>query len=371
MSIRLRLLLMGLMVSALFFGFLHLFVPHSAIQNFERLHIFLFNLCSGGTILIFYTENKSELSYKGVIFLFLAMAYALLAFWQFYLTAMIIAFILAIIVDSVRIERFSVFPSAFFSAQTPVSEKFHQAALLCLSCGLAISGVVILNNKFLMLVSLPKLKLDTFFLGFSFPLSLITLSVIFGFMKGGIGTLSPLLKNVGFWVVNLGVIVFFLFILFEKLIPQLFVTALLFLCVAMIFYLYIRLGIKIQQKSFLTSGMLFLLYTAVTGIIYIALEFLPAYPAKDTTLLLRMHSFASLYGWNLSGLAVICRQHDFPIKLHSASIISVHWVTAILLAPLGTFSRPLAVIALICYVFILYMILFSKGVKQPETDVSS
>jgi len=369
MSIRLRLLLMGLMVSALFFGFLHLFVPDSAIQNYERLHIFLFNLCSGGTILIYYTENKNELSYKGVIFLFLAVAYAFLAFWQHYLPAMIIAIILAVIVDSVRIDKFSVFPSAFFDSQTPVSEKFHQAALLCLSCGLVMSGLVILNNKFLMLVSLPKLKLDTFFLGFSFPLSLITMSVIFSFMQGGIGKLSPLLKNAGFWIVNLGVIVFFLFILFEKLIPQLFVTTLLFLCVAMIFYLYLRLGIKIQQKSFLTSGMLFLIYTAVTGIIYIALEFSPDYSEKNTTLLLRMHSFASLYGWNLSGLAVICRQHDFPIKLHSVAIISVHWITAILLAPLGTFSRMFAIIALICYVFILYMILFSKGVKPLETDV--
>ncbi len=369
MSIRLRLLLMGLMVSALFFGFLHLFIPGSALQNYERLHIFLFNLCSGGTILIFYTENKNELSSKGVIFLFLAIAYALLAFFEHYLPAMITAFILAIIVDSVRIQKFSVFPSAFFDSQTPVAEKFHQAALLCLSCGLAISGLVILNNKFLMLVSLPKLKLDTFFLGFSFPLSLITMSVIFNFMRGGIGKLAPLLKNAGFWIVNLGVIVFFLFILFEKLIPQLFVTTLLFLCIAMIFYLYARLGVRIQQKSFLTSGMFFLLYTAVTGIIYIALEFSPDYAEKNTTLLLRMHSFASLYGWNLSGLAVICRQHDFPIKLHSSAIISIHWITAILLAPLGTFNKFFAIGALICYVFILYMILFSKGVKSPETDM--
>ncbi len=49
--------------------------------------------------------------------------------------------------------------------------------------------------------------------------------------------------------------------------------------------------------------MLFLLYTAITGIVYIALEFSPDYTPEKTKLLLRMHSFASLYGWNLSGLA--------------------------------------------------------------------
>lgn len=362
---------MLLMASALFFGFLHLFVPGSALQNYERLHIFLFNLCSGGTILIFYTEQKDQLSRKGRFFLFLSIAYAFLAFWELYALAMIVAFILAIVVDSIRIKHFSIFPSAFFSPQTPVSEKFHQASLLCLSCGLLISGLVILNNKFLMLVSLPKLKLDTFFLGFSFPLSLITMSVIFKFMQGGIGRLSPLLKNAGFWIVNLGVIVFFLFILFEKLVPQLFVTTLLFLCVAMIYYLYVRQGIKIQQKSFLTSGMLFLLYTAVTGIVYIALEFSPDYPNQNTKLLLRMHSFASLYGWNLSGLAVIIRERHFPIKLHSSAIISVHWITAIFLAPLGTYNAPFAISALVGYIFILYMILFSQGVKPLKTEASA
>jgi hypothetical protein len=76
-----------------------------------------------------------------------------------------------------------------------------------------------------------------------------------------------------------------------------------------------------------------------------------------------MHSFASLYGWNLSGLAVICRKDDFPIRLHSSYIIIVHWITAIILAPLGTYFRGFAVLALGGYAFILYMILFSKGIS--------
>ena len=361
MSIKLRFLLMGLMFLALFFGFLHLFISGKTLYNYERLHIFLFNLCSGGTIIIYYSEAQKSLSRKAVLFLTLTLTYAVLAFFKLYLPAIVIAFVLSIIVDSVRVKKFSVFPTNFFDSKAEVSKKFHQASLLCLSMGLAISGLIILNNEYLKILSFPKLKLDTFFLGFSFPLSLITMSVMFSFMKKSFSKLVPYLKNIGFWNVNLGVIIFFLFIIFEKLVLQLVITTILFLTVLMIYYLFKRLSEEIQQENFLTSGMLFLMYTAVTGITYIALEFSPDYTPEKTKLLLRIHSFASLYGWNLSGLAVICRQHDFPIKLNSRNIMAAHWITAILLAPLGTYYWPFAVCAMISFFIVLYTILFSKG----------
>jgi hypothetical protein len=175
------------------------------------------------------------------------------------------------------------------------------------------------------------------------------------------------LQNMGFWNVNLGVIIFFIFILFEKLIPQLVVTTILFFSVVLIYFMYKDLGLRVQQKSFLTSGMFFLWYTAITGIIYIGMEFSPSYDHEHLKYLLRMHSFASLYGWNLSGLAVICRKDDFPIRLHSSSIIIVHWITAIVLAPLGTYHISFALLTLTGYAFILYMILFSKGTDAVET----
>jgi hypothetical protein len=128
--------------------------------------------------------------------------------------------------------------------------------------------------------------------------------------------------------------------------------------------MYNDLGVRVQQKNFLTSGMFFLWYTAITGIVYIAFEFSPAYNSQHLKYLLRMHSFASLYGWNLSGLAVICRKDDFPIRLHSNVIIAVHWITAIVLAPLGTYFKSFAGAALIGYAFILYMILFSQGTEH-------
>jgi hypothetical protein len=126
------------------------------------------------------------------------------------------------------------------------------------------------------------------------------------------------------------------------------------------------LGVRVQQKSFLTSGMFFLWYTAITGILYIILEYSPAYTPENSKLLMRMHSFAALYGWNLSGLAVICRKDDFPIQLHSKTIIAIHWITVILFATLGTYYWPFAACTIICFAFILYMILFSKGMtEQP------
>ncbi|MEJ2097975.1 MAG: hypothetical protein P8Y38_12800 [Deltaproteobacteria bacterium] len=366
MSAKFRIFLMLLMFTALCFGFLHLFIPGISLYNFERLHIFLFNLCSGGTILIYFTEGRKRLTPLTIMFLILSMIFAGVAFLKIYSLAIVLAVVLAVIVDSIRIRKFSIFPKNFFEAKAAVSEKFHQASLLCLSMGLLISAIVMLNNEYLKLFYFEKLQLDTFFLGYSFPISLITLSVIFANMKGEkpFSRLILRLQNMGFWNVNLGVIIFFIFILFEQLIPQLVVTTILFFSVVLIYFMYNDLGVRVQQKNFLTSGMFFLWYTAITGIVYIAFEFSPAYNSQHLKYLLRMHSFASLYGWNLSGLAVICRKDDFPIRLHSNVIIAVHWITAIVLAPLGTYFKSFAGAALIGYAFILYMILFSQGTEH-------
>jgi hypothetical protein len=365
MSKPLRALLMVMMTTALFFGYLHLFVPDGEKYNFQRLHIFLFNLCSGGTILVYFSEQRRELSIKGMAFLVLALTYAMLAFLHVYLPAILLALALAVLMETIRIKRFQLFPSDLFKASVPVSEKFHQASLLCLSVGLTMSAAVILNNEFLKLVNLPNLKLDSFFLGFSFPLSLITMSVMFSQMEGEEARIYLILKNLGFWTITLGVTIFFVFIVFNRLMPQVFITVMLVSAVIMVFVLYARLGLRIQQKNLLTSGMLFLLVTAVTGILYIVLELTTDYTPEKYRFLLRLHTFASLYGWNLSGLAVICRYKDFPIRLHSRGFILLHWLTVMVLAPLGEYYRVFAVLAPLAYLGILYMILFTSS--GPES----
>jgi hypothetical protein len=159
-----------------------------------------------------------------------------------------------------------------------------------------------------------------------------------------------------------------LFIIFETLLPQVLVTSILFLTVIMIFMLYKNLGRRLQQKNFLTSGMIFLLVTAVTGMLYIFFQFMPDYTPDKYKWLLKVHAFASLYGWNLCGLSIMCRYNDFPIRLHSNGIILTHWVTVMILAPLGVYYRLFAVLATISYIGILYFILFSQGnnIRSPR-----
>jgi hypothetical protein len=349
---------------ALSFGFMHIFVSENWGMNFERLHIFLFNLCSGGTVIICFTEEKSDLTIKSALFLLLSVSYAILAFLKFYLPAILISLMLAVIVEQIRIKHFSLFPMAFFKKDVSASEKFHQASLLCLSMGLVISAMVIINNEYLKIVTMEKLKLDTFFLGFSFPVSLITMSVIFSLIKNNSSKFIIYLKNVGFWSVNLGVIIFFGFIIFEKLFFQVFITLILFATVLMILYLFYRYGERIDPKLFLTSGMGFLLIAAVTGIMYIVFQIFPDYRSEDYKWLLRLHSFVSLYGWNFCGLVVICRYADFPLSLHSGRIILLHWITVALLAPLGNYHQAPAIAAVVLYTFLLWMILFRKGISN-------
>ena len=349
------------MTTAMTCGFLH-HVIAPEVMNFERLHIFLFNLCSGGTLLIYFTEDTRRLSKKALAFLLLSIAFALCAFMGWYEPTLIIPLFLSIIIEKVRVDHFgSCIPKALFSSKESTSRKFHQASLLCLSLGLFISSLAILNSEFGHWLTLEKLKLDTFFLGFSFPISLISMSVIFALMKNHSDQPTHFLKELSFWVINLGVIIFFLFILANWFLPQVAIASILFLAVSLVLYLYLYQGIRMQQKAFLTSGILFLVVTSITGIIYILLAFSDSYNPQETLPLLRMHAFTALYGWNLSGLAVISRHGDFPIRLHSQKVILLHWLTVLILCPLGYFFPFVAILAVFFYGWLLFILLFNHG----------
>jgi hypothetical protein len=360
------------MVSALIFGFLYLFMNEGAIRDFERLHIFLFNLCSGGTLIIIYTENSNRITGKGFAFLIFSFIYAMLAFLELYTPAIAVSVFLSLLVETIRIRKFSFFPVEFFSRDVPVARKFHHASLLCLSMALFISALVILNNEYLRLVTLEKLTLNTFFLGFSFPISLITMSVMFTFLKEHLDPVLILLKHMGFWIVNAGVVIFFVFILFEIFVLQLVVTLILFISVIMLFFVFTRVGVESQEKVFLTSGMWFLVFTAITGIGYILGEFLVSlniftYNKLFFLVLLKIHAFSALYGWNLSGLSVIIRSNDFPLKLNLFRFVLLHWFTVIILAPLGWFHPLFALATILIFVYILYTVFFSRMLVWGET----
>lgn len=367
MNKNLKILFSILMITALVFGFIHIYFP-AKNYSFERLHIFLFNLCTGGTILLYYTQGRVKIS-KTVIFFFLgSLIYAFSAFLKIYLITVLVSGLLFVLVEKIRVERFSFFPILFFKPKEPVSEKFHQASLLCLSCGLFMASLVILNNEYFKFVTMEKLTLNTFFLGFSFPLSLITLSLVFSMLKKKEGSSVKIIMEACFWTITLGVIIFFVFILFQRFIPQIFVTSALFMAVVIVFYLYSKFAEKIQQKLFLTSGIGFLIFTAVTGIAYIFMQMSQGYDPLKTKWLLHIHVFASLYGWNLCGLSIICRFDDFPIRLHSPAVIFIHWLTAIVLAPLGVFYGWFAIFAIIGYSFITLTLFFSSNKRTLADD---
>jgi hypothetical protein len=353
------------------FGFAGLVFPNQSplvealppdTYQFQRLHIFLFNLVVGGTVLLYFTENRPKLTARSGLFLLGSLAFALAAFFNRYLLATILALGLALLVEVVRIRRFSFFPGDFFKSTVPVARKFHQAALLCLSLGLVIAAFVMVNNQYLHWINQPALILDDFFLGFSFPVSLMTFSVMFSLAKEDADPCTRLLREVSFWVINLGVIIFFLFIILQIFAMQVVVACLLFADVLLVFFLFRHDSQPLEQDNYLISGILFLVFASITGIIITLAEtYLPLQDPHAWALLLQIHAYLSLYGWNLSGLTVIIRYQEFPLHLHNLEIILLHWLIVSLLAPLGSLYPVFAAIALPAFAVLIGLILFNRG----------
>lgn len=348
---RLRFIILALMVIAFMFGF----ADQIWDKNFERLHIFLFNLCAGGFTILYHTENTPSPSLRCKLFLVFSLIYAILAFFKIYPAAALISFGLGILVESIRSQAFSFIPRELFDPKISVVDKFHHASVLCLSLGLFIATFVLLNDTSLHWLPYKNLTLNVFFLGYSFPVSLITMSVMFSFIRRDISPQLRYVKQAFFWVINLGVIAFFLFIIFEMAIAKFLIATLLFIAVLMIYSFFLLLGINTQQKHFLLSGMTFLVFTGITGIFYIELYNFPALFERWGRLLLDSHAYLSLYGWSLSGLLILIRWNDFPLKLNSWTIIFWHWLVIGILAPIGKTNLIIAIVSLISYCLFLHL----------------
>lgn len=348
-----RIALFVTMSAAFIFGYMDYYLQ----LNFERLHIFLFNLTSGGFTILYLTEGRTCPSIKTGIFYILSICYAVLAFMEIYIPAAAVAVLLALIVESYRIKKFSFFPSVFFRRESPASEKFHHASLLCLVIGLLMSSFVVLNESYFHLFHFEKLTLDVFFLGFSFPVSLITMSIIFGIIENKGRKAVVTAEHLFFWFICGGVIVFFIFIIMKFFYGEVFISFFLFVTVVFIFSLFFKFGKIIQQKYFLVSAIYFLMATAVTGIIYILMKHID-YNELHGKVILRMHAFYSLYGWNLTGMMVIIRWDDFPIALNTKKAIYYHWGVILVLAPFAKFIPQLIVPAICAYIIFLSVFFF-------------
>jgi hypothetical protein len=180
------------------------------------------------------------------------------------------------------------------------------------------------------------------------------MSVMFSFIRRDISSLLRAFKQAFFWTVNLGVIIFFLFIIFELPTAKFSIAVILFVAVVLIFSFFLLLGINVQQKHFLLSGMVFLVFTGITGVYYIILADSPALYENWGKLLLSCHAYLSLYGWSLSGLLILIRWNDFPLKLNSWRIISIHWLVIGIMAPIAKNNLVLAVATLISFCLLLH-----------------
>ncbi len=344
------------MTAAFIFGFADLYID----KNFERLHIFLFNLTSGGFTILYLTESRRIPSARTILFFILSIVYAVLAFFEIYTAAAVTGLVLAVIVEICRERRLNFFPGHFFKIDEDTSSKFHDASLLCLVMALCLSSLVIFNEVYFHLFKLEKLTLNVFFLGFSFPVSLITFSIIFGIIDKEKFRLLTIAEHLFFWFICGGVIIFFILIIMQSFPGEVFISFFLFFTVLAIFIAFFRYGSRMQQKYFLVSGMYFLLFSALTGIVYIVLSKFTFY--KDYgKIVLRIHAFASLYGWNLTGMMVILRWDDFPIALNTGKILYFHWFIIMFLAPLAKFYSPLAVPAVVTYTIFITIFFFSKN----------
>jgi hypothetical protein len=377
MSRTLRITLMLVFVAGFACGFAGLVVPNQTAlletpraqsYQFQRLHIFLFNLVGGGTTLLWFTEGARQLSRRAALFMILALVFSLLAFLNQYALAIISAIALAVIVEGIRIRRYPWFPGDLFRGTTPVAEKFHHAALLCLSIALVISSCVMLNNQYLHVFDFLNLLLDDFFLGFSFPFSLLTFAAMFALMREPENRAAHVMEESSFWIVTVGVVVFFVFIILGITAVEIAISLILLGDVLLLFYLFRKNSRDLEQDQFLTSGMAFLTFTGVTGIL-ILLWGLTTPQSRSTgwNLLFQIHAYLALYGWNLSGLAVVIRFEEFPLRLHDLDIILLHWVTIALLAPLGSLFPVFALMALPAFVALVWIFLFSAGHAHVAT----
>lgn len=360
-----KFILGSILTIALLFGLIENWMPEINV-SYKRIHIFFFNLCVGGALILYHTEGEKYFSKKVWWFFVFSVAYALCASLGAYIPVLILSVPLLGIVEHIRVRYFSLLPFTLFNPRTSLDKKFNQAALICLSSAIICADLVILNNEYLKIFYYKKLTLDTFFLGYSFPISLITMSIMFYFMEKRENIVTAVLKETSFWLVNVGVVVFFIFILLEMTLLEIISATVLLITVCVIFYIFKKSARDIQQKSFLLSGMTFLLFTGLTGIFYIMRYFIPAMEPYDKVIL-NIHAMVSLYGWNLSGLFVIIRWRDFPIKLSSKTAITLHWSIVFILAPLGKYVLICALIALPLYIILLNNVFLSKEtVKEAE-----
>jgi hypothetical protein len=305
----------------------------------DRLHIFLFNLSFGAAILLWSARGRLPTQ---VIpwWLALSMGYALSAYLEVYAVTLLLSVPLFLLVETTRASRFPVIPRDLLQPGD-LAARFLHTSLACLSLALASCSMVIANTHLLRGQQTEALDLDTFFLFYSFPISLAVFSAIF--------TLLPELPRTraefSYWGITGGVVAFFLAIVTGHRGLEMLAGSTLLLVIAFIATTFARRAAPGQERAFLLSGLGFLVAAGLTGVGYIAANIWPELaPIKEHVLML--HATVALYGWNLAGLVVILNWGRFPIVRRAGGLVALHWVTILILVPVGKIEPVVALVAI-------------------------
>lgn len=348
-----------MMIVSFIMGF---FQPDAIHQNFNahRIHVFLFNLCSGGLLILRYSVPGGK-KIVPWLFLIISLIFTISAAMSQYHFAIASAVACAVIVEKVRFARFPFLPLDFFRRDIPVSAKFHHAALLCLSIALFASAFSM--AALLCGIALPpKMTVDIFFLGFSFPVSLITMSLLFANIPNSHKKPESIINRFVFWAVNLGVIVFFVFILAERAYPQVIIAASLLVPVGFMFYRFITAYTRDGSFQIIFGGMIFLLISALSGIAYIMAKYLITGTSPHIQkYILEFHRYASLYGWNQAGMLLLLGKTGFHLNRISPMAISLHWTAVLVFAPCAIFCRLWGLPASLLYMAFLAIVFRKSG----------
>lgn len=104
-----------MMICSFAAGVFHPFIKVEQF-NIQRVHVFLFNLCTGGSILLM-NSRKIE-KYDVVIFLMVSFLFTISVAIEFFFVAILTTLILTSLVERVRIKNYSFFPHDFFFAKS-------------------------------------------------------------------------------------------------------------------------------------------------------------------------------------------------------------------------------------------------------------
>jgi hypothetical protein len=327
LNYRFRLLLAGTIALAIMF----VMTPGPAEGgrlNPAVLHIFLFNLVAGGLVITTRLRGERDAGGFGIAYFLLGVLFALSAALGLAGGSFLAALLLFGLVERLRQRRFGFFPWEFFEP-VPASRKFEQASLLCLALALLICAGTMLGQGVLHLPLPAKLDLHVFYLGFSFPLSLQAFSLIFARLEASADPPGRLTGEAAFWLLNLGVIIFFFFIIFGWYPGQMAMALVLLSVVVLVGRRHWR-SRREGGWAWLTSGLAFLTLGSLTGIGYVAALWSGASFGAGMRYLLAVHAGATVFGWNLNWVLLTVSPAE-PTGRGPARLIALHWLLVLAL----------------------------------------